>query len=139
VSAGECRDGGAVELQRSSAADALQPMRRGQRLRTPESQNVESQGVVDGEDQFVYGRRIAGDHPTPQVFTAKARNLKLSTGESFCDNCWEHYFDHKDKVYSAMLSAYWRQEKIVYDRDDRPLTTKESKELWSQLKKQYLQ
>ena len=76
---------------------------------------------------------------TPQVFTAKTRNLKYSTGESFCDDCWERHFDQKEKVYSAMLSAYWRQEKIVYDRDDRPLTAKESSQLWSQLKKQYLQ
>ena len=84
----------------------------------------------------------------PQVFKAKTRNLKYSkvkfegdfkTGSSFCDDCWEQHFDQKEKVYSAMRSAYWREEKIVYDRDDRPLTAKESSQLWAQLKKQYLQ
>ena len=75
----------------------------------------------------------------PQVFVAMAHNLKYGNGASFCDTCWDQYYDHKDQVYSAMLNAYWRQEKLVYDRDDRPLSPKEEKELWSQIKKQYLQ
>ena len=83
---------------------------------------------------------ITGKHNegTPQVIIAMAHNLKYGNGACFCDDCWDRYYDHKAQVYAAMLNAYARQERIVYDRDDRPLSPKEEKKLWAQIKKQYL-